>query len=133
MSSKTEAVNVLEQIQKESVSTKEERFAKKMKLGEVAQQGDLYLTVVDTVPEGAITGDRQLAPGTSQGSRHFVEGNVEIYPYTGNDPLTGPLVVAKERIAITHPEHANLSLPALTYRVTYQRDFAAEEIQRVMD
>ena len=45
-------------------------------LGDVVRQGDLYLVAIEALPKGTATRERQLVPGTTQGSRHVVEGNV---------------------------------------------------------
>jgi hypothetical protein len=45
--------------------------------------------------------------------------------------FTGPIIEATEAFMIQHPEHAHFQLPAGTYQVTYQLDFATRE--RVRD
>jgi hypothetical protein len=79
--------------------------------------------------------DRQLAPGTTQGSRHIVEGqSVRLYRHARQDhPLIGPVLVVTDRCTITHPEHAHISLPPGEWQVTYQDDLMQEEIARVRD
>lgn len=79
--------------------------------------------------------DRQLAPGTTQGSRHIVEGDgVRIYrDPTNRHPLIGVLLVVEQRCTITHPEHAHISLPPGEYQVSFQDDVMQNEISRVRD
>lgn len=111
----------------------EVRYIEKMKVGEAVRQGDIYLTRVrsDATREKEIH-TRQLAPGNTQGSRHCVEGPVRVYERKG-DALTGPIVASEGRFKVTHPEHAHFDLPGGCYAVTYQRDFAREEVSRVND
>lgn len=122
------------------------------------RQGDLYLWRVASIGDreplaemlrsvwpdfqlgqiGAKTPNRQLVPGTTHGSRHEISAtdaaSVAIYtPSRGAHPCEGPLVVADVRFSIVHPEHAEIQLPAGTYQVIYQRDWALEEAQRVQD
>lgn len=99
------------------------------------RQGDVLLTACEAPTNGQVTDERQLAPGTSKGSRHVADGDVTIYARTGTDPLVGPtLVVGEGGCTITHPEHRHYILPAGTaWSVTYERDLAAEERARVAD
>lgn len=108
------------------------------------RQGDVYFTrVVDAHPRGKELGTRQVAVGTTVGSRHVVEGAVKVFEgralpkgftapsWTTQAELLGPVVVADEPFALTHPEHAHHRLPAGTYQVTYQADYSTR--QRVQD
>lgn len=118
--------------------------------GDVVRQGDLYLTCLDCQPvKASAFAGRQLAPGTSQGSRHVVEGLCELYtpaessaldaihhvvPATkGHRQFLGPVIHAREPITITHPEHGHRTLPAGTYLVTYQRTRLDSELRRAED
>jgi hypothetical protein len=117
--------------------------------GSVCVQGDIYLIALDTPLPGKPYGSRQLAPGTTQGSRHIVEGDCDVLavdegeatkvlnrlvPATkGHRQFVGPMVVAKDAVTIAHPEHGDRTLPAGTYLVTYQRSYARDEIRRTMD
>lgn len=125
---------ILETIQKESERRTEERFARTMQTGEWVRQGDVYIVRLN---DDAKTSDtphvRQLAPGTSKGSRHVVAGKAKVYAPLGEDPLVGPTIVAKARFVVEHPEHAHVSLPAGRYGVRYQQDIAREERARVLD
>jgi hypothetical protein len=83
-------------------------------LGDVVRQGDLYLIAIESLPNGKKTKERQLVPGTTQGSRHVVEGDVEI-------------------VNEVHPEHGDKILPADTvWQCVYQQAYA-DEIRRVQD
>lgn len=112
------------------------RHIEEIEVGQAIRQGDIYVTRLERAPKrnGGVTGERQLAPGTSRGSRHCVAGKVTVYlPSEDDGRLTGPLVDAHDRFTVTHPEHAHFSLPAGFYRVTYQRDFNVREVSRVYD
>lgn len=111
----------------------------------VVHQGDVYLRrVVDAHPRGGALGTRQVAVGTTVGSRHVVEGEgVSVFEgrelpngfrvpeWTTAEEMLGPVVVATEPFTLTHPEHAHHKLPAGTYQVTYQADFSTR--RRVSD
>lgn len=113
-------------------------------VGEVAHQGDVYLTrVADDHPRGKLLGTRQIAVGTTIGSRHVVEGNVEVYEGTTLPPdfvlpdgasvedMLGPVVVVRSSAVLTHPEHAHHALECGTDQVTYQWDATSK--RRVAD
>lgn len=118
-------------------NTQAVRHIEMMPIGAVVRQGDLYLhRVADGHSRGAVRASKQLAPGVTMGSRHMAEGKITLYEGTAAPPRTnrpeiGPVVVALERWAVTHPEHAHYSLPAGTYQVTYQLDPRTN--QRVQD
>ena len=110
------------------------KYVRAISSGQAVRQGDVYLERIESAPEGwAETSERQLAPGTSQGSRHVAEGQVRVLVGHDPGPLQGPVIVARARWTLRHPEHADVSMPAGTYRVTYQRDHAAEELRRIAD
>jgi hypothetical protein len=117
-------------------------------VGDVVRQGDLYLVCLESLPPGT-KHQRQLAPGTSQGSRHVADGECSVY--LPKEPrvvaaiiakavgaevpaeLIGPMVECLGETTISHPEHGWRLLPAGTFwAVVYQRAFA-EEIRRAQD
>ena len=111
-----------------------------MGVSDYARQGDLYIRKLLSVPSSAKLVEkplRQLAPGTSMGSRHCIsmesmEG-MKIYDDSRN-PLCGPVIESPRPFEIEHPEHGNLILPAGIYRVTYQRQAnPAGDLRRVVD
>lgn len=129
-------------------SVNERRYPDDCPVDTLAHQGDVYLLrVKDNHPRGKRLPDarRQVAPGNEPGSRHVVEckdrdGNlldIELYePVLEHFPeakrmLIGPVVVAKHRFELTHPEHATHSLPAGVYQVGFQLD--VETRMRVQD
>lgn len=115
------------------------RVTRRLEIGSVIHQGDVYLhRVPNEHPRGAELGTRQVAVGTSVGSRHVVQGSRLAvfegmkYPSGFSEPawvrqnaLLGPVVVAEEEFALTHPEHAHHQLPAGVYQVTYQADMVS--------
>lgn len=116
------------------------RVVRKMEVGQVLRQGDVYIHRVDDdhkrgkkIAEGKI----QLALGQSIGQRHFLVGDLVAYEGTTlpkwcrQGTFLGPLVVLKKRAKNTHPEHAHSSLPAGTYQVTHQLD--VKTMRRVAD
>lgn len=114
----------------------EVRVCRRIKVGHAVQQGDVYLhRVEDAHPRGAELGTRQVAVGTTVGSRHVAAGEgVEVFAGVelpswvtpreefGASAYLGPVVVARGPWMLTHPEHAHHALPSGTYQVTYQID-----------
>lgn len=105
-------------------------------IGEVHQQGDVYLhRVVDDWPRGKMLGTRQIAVGDGIGSRHVVEGDVEVYEgvrlpdgltvpdEATEEDMRGPVVVVESACMLTHPKHAHFALDRGVYQVTYPFDF----------
>lgn len=134
----------------------EVRACRRIEVGHAVHQGDVYLhRVADAHPRGAELGTRQVAVGTTVGSRHVAEGEgVKVYAGAKVPPsvdkwlaskaggqvedkaafraaVLGPVVVATGPWALTHPEHAHHSLPAGCWQVTYQVDETTGE--RVRD
>ena len=133
----------------ESIRNDEPATIATMSAGDVVRQGDLYLVAIDEMPAsaGRYPG-RQLTPGSTQGSRHVVEGECTLYTpqaasaqaildrlipaAAGSLHFFGPVVLAAGPVTITHPEHGHRTLPAGTYLTTYQRSWA-DEIRRQVD
>lgn len=134
----TTAVNEFQQIQKhaESIKNDETHRIETWSPGDCWAQGDLLLVCLEKVPQGAevIKVDRQLAPGTTQGSRHCLVSldGVTMYRLANATALDGPIVEAKSGCEIDHPEHGNLIVPPGVFGVVYQRQYA-EELRRVLD
>jgi len=114
----------------------------KMEVLDYARQGDIYIRKLAGVPSTAKLIEkpmRQLAPGTSIGSRHCIKiedmAKVRIYEDNRN-PLCGPVIEAFGDIEIQHPEHGNIVLPkdGGCYRVTFQRQANPQnDLRRVVD
>lgn len=108
-----------------------------MDIGDVWPQGDIGLLRLASVPNGATKAkapSNQLAPGSTQGSRHCIAAlsGVTIYQIPNATVLDGPIIDAPKGCRIDHPEHGDVILPAGVYGVVYQRAFA-EELRRVAD
>ncbi len=112
---------------------------RKMKPGEYARQGDVYLIAIKARPKGskvvAATGEVQLAQGQTMGSRHMLQmgAGITFYRVVNPGPLDGGTIVAKGRCYISHPEHAHMDLPPGIYAVRYQQDLMSDEIRAVRD
>lgn len=101
-------------------------------VGEFARQGDVYIERIGKVdPAWKATTNRQLAPGTSPGSRHVVTHGPMLFVSPEVNPrettrrgvrLLGPQIHAKEAFIIEHPEHAHLCMPPGDYQTSYQLD-----------
>jgi hypothetical protein len=116
--------------------------------GDVVRQGDVYLVALDKPLAGKPFGSCQLAPGSTQGSRHVVVGKCKVQvvietdavktvnrlvPATkGKQLFIGPQVIAPGPVTIEHPEHGHRTLPAGTYLTVYQRAWS-QEIRRQLD
>jgi hypothetical protein len=116
------------------------RFEQPFKIGKWARQGDIYFIAIaslpkDTVRIGITSIKYQLAPGTTQGSRHMLHNGNHLTLFKDRLPsvLSGGYIKATDRCYISHPEHAHVDLPAGLYSVTYQQDLAASEIRAVRD
>ena len=122
------------------------RITRRIEIGSVIQQGDLYLhRVADAHPRGKQIGKGsvQIALGTGNGARHVADGAVEVFEGRALPPgvtppmdvdqseIMGPLVVASETWLLTHPEHPHHRLPAGCYQTTYQLD--PQTMLRVQD
>ena len=103
------------------------------------RQGDVYFWALSGVPDGCeriVKPAWQLAPGTTQGSRHIVaeadRASVTMYRLANPNPLQGPVLDAPGGVTIEHPEHGHVRLGAGVYLCTYQREHA-DELRRVQD
>lgn len=105
--------------------------------GDMWAQGDIGIVCLASLPAGSVLEkkpSRQLAPGTTQGSRHCIAdmSNVRLHRLADPTPLDGPVIEAPQGCAIEHPEHGNVTLPPGVYGVIYQRAYA-DELRRVQD
>lgn len=128
---------------------KDLRYVRELAVGQWIRQGDVMLLRIAKRPDcyATKTTNHQLAPGTSKGSRHIVDGPVTLHTAPEADArsaiaklpgtttsrllLPGPCVDASERFTLTHPEHAHHSLPAGVYVTIYQLD--SRSMRRVED
>lgn len=114
-----------------------QRFPDAASVGDVFRQGDIYIELLAGVPDGCKQMKKpnsQLAPGTTQGSRHVLDSLrfVKMFTRSKATVLDGPVLLIERERTITHPEHGWLILPKGVYGVTYQRQFA-DELRRVAD
>lgn len=99
------------------------------------RQGDLLLVSVETIDSAAtpVARDRAqrlvLAEGESTGHAHVVLApDVALVEARRVRYIQSP-----KPFEITHEEHAPLRLPAGTFRVVHQREYAPEAIRKVRD
>lgn len=121
----------------ECIKNDEHQTVATMSVGDSWAQGDIALVMLSEVPKGCVrekVADLQLAPGTTQGSRHCLESldGITVWRHQSPTPLDGPILDAPNGLRVNHPEHGDISLPAGVYAVVYQRQFA-EELRRVQD
>lgn len=112
--------------------------------GDCIRQGDLYLTIVDKVPDGYAKASKkhaQLVPESGAGSHHrlsTLEGVKMWYPPgfaidRDTDSLDGPCFVSDDDIVVRHepghdkPHGAVTVLAGQMIHCTYQREWAKEE------
>ena len=121
--------------------------------GDVSHQGDIMIVGIASLPKSAKPRDnRQLADGTTQGSRHVLDRG-DVYDCASDDVVAaiaaatgcmvdpdyvGPVFVSPvdpTENDLTHPEHGNQGFPACQVcAVVYQRTVDAEQrIQRLRD
>jgi hypothetical protein len=125
------------QRQAESIKNDAAHTVETCSAGDAWAQGDLLIVCLPALPTDAKPDPHpsaQLAPGTTQGSRHCIGdlAAVKLYRLTDPTPLDGPLIEAPAGVTIEHPEHGNVTLPAGVYAVVYQRSFG-EDLRRVQD
>jgi hypothetical protein len=111
-----------------------------MEVGDEFRQGDLRIVrlpndfakkhKLEEIPVHA-----QLAPGSTQGSRHILKNlaGVKMFRVQNATPLDGPVFTTETPNDITHPEHGDVvNIPPGCYAVPGQRAFA-EELRRTAD
>lgn len=114
----------------------ETRTVTNIKIGEFVRQGDVYLERIESITKDwKKTTVRQLAPGTSPGSRHIVTKgptvfvSPEMVPRV-NNRLLGPQIEAKTSFTVEHPEHAHITLPAGCWQASFQLDWQQQQAVR---
>jgi len=108
-----------------------------MEAGDAWAQGDLLISRIKALPadaEPVAEPEAQLAPGTTQGSRHVLGtlDGVTMYRRRGGTVLDGPVFVTDAPAWVRHPEHGDVLLPAGVYAIAYQRAFG-DELRRTLD
>jgi len=132
------AKSAVTQIQRQAEKIKSDetqRFPEAASVGDSWRQGDVYVTLLAGVPVGAEklqSPPRQLAEGTTQGSRHCLDSLDGVTAYRLPNPgmLDGPILVLEQERTVTHPEHGDVVLPPGCYGISYQRSLDADERER---
>lgn len=114
-------------------------FHATMRIGDYHRQGDVYVQRITPPYRNKIkeiTVRIQVAPGSTQGSRHCITGatlrHLRMYKKTTATALDGPIIEAFNPVEIGHPEHGHVTIPPGWYAITFQRAYA-EELRRVQD
>lgn len=132
-------VRTVQDIAEKIKSDELQHFPAAASVGDGIRQGDIYITLLKSVPKGATVEKNpalQLAPGTTQGSRHCLESLAGVTVYRLKDPTEydGPILKLDQPHKITHPEHGDWALPCGVYGISYQRTEDSErQIRRVQD
>jgi hypothetical protein len=105
--------------------------------GDMWAQGDVGLICLASLPDGCTVEKKpsaQLAPGTTQGSRHCITdlSAVRLHRLADPTPLDGPIIEAPQGVTVNHPEHGAITLPPGIYGCVYQRAYA-DDLRRVQD
>lgn len=154
MNAALEVGTKLKQIEQEAATApKTTRVMKNLALHQTCRQGDIY---IQRIPDLAakelkalkLWGSQKLVRGNEGGSRHIAESSsgdeanrVRVYESDKTrmkvlrtfrpEVQLGPIIVAKKRVIVSHPEHAHIDLPGGCYQIGYQLD--ARTMQRVRD
>lgn len=138
----TTAVAAVERIKQSARSMPAVRVVENMKIGQVVRQGDIYIERIAAIEgKGHAVKSRQLAPGTTKGSRHIVAESKAVTIWESKPTLggkaafqVGPAIEAKGDVTITHPEHAWIKIAvgkvAQLFQVYFQADYARKERAR---
>lgn len=121
----------------ESIKNDDPHVFEHMDVGDMWAQGDVGIMRIELIPKGVTeikNPSAQLAPGSTQGSRHIIAdmAGVRMFSIADATALDGPIVDCKSAMTITHPEHGDVTVPAGTYAIVYQRAFA-DELKRQKD
>ena len=116
------------------------RISEAAAVRDCARQGDLYLTVLESIPGGYTKVsrpkliDRQLVPGNTEGAKHCLDSlsGVKLYHPAGwgptYDQLAGPCFVLTKERTVKHPTHGDVTIPAgFVTGCWFQREFDAEQ------
>lgn len=135
--------------QAQSLLLPETRFVESLNLEQYVRQGDIYLIKINELPDGCKPiANRQLAPGTTQGSRHIAGDQSTVYSHPRQGEIEvvrkdidgatvvgarciGPVIVQESFDSVEHPQHAHMSMPPGIYQVFGQVD--PNTLKRVQD
>lgn len=130
---------IIQKIQESAKHMPQVRIIDRMKIGQVVRQGDIYIERIPAISnKGQSVKSRQLAPGTTKGSRHIVDESPSVALWESKPNLEnkaafqiGPAIEAKGNFSITHPEHAWIKFvvgkTAEYFQVWFQADFVRKE------
>ena len=116
-----------------------QRFPEAASVGDCFRQGDVYFMLLDKLPRGAKSVKNpslQLAPGSTQGSRHILDSaeGVKMFALPDATEFDGPILQLECEREITHPEHGHIVIPVGIYAVAYQRtQDGLDRARRVQD
>nr|WP_294560404.1 hypothetical protein [uncultured Rhodopila sp.] len=139
MAETTEIVSEVIETGKRVARRETQVFPDAASVGDCVRQGDIYLMLLDRVPRGAKKlgqVPRQLAPGTTQGSRHTLDSldGVTAYELDDATEFDGPILCLACGRTVEHPEHGNWTLQPGVFAVGYQRtQDAVDRARRVED
>jgi hypothetical protein len=135
----SKTLETIEKIQRSARHMPEVRVITGMKIGQVVRQGDIYIERVAALEgKGKAVQSRQIAPGTSKGSRHIVIESEAVILWETKPSLDGKAafqigagIEAEGDVTVTHPEHAWIKIIGdkvkRFYQVWFQADFARKE------
>jgi|SRR5690348_6294733 len=98
------------------------------------RQGDVLIERIEKLPDNLKkqSGRIILAHGEATGHHHAIEDR-DAADWWKTADQSGQFVEVKEKVQVTHQEHAPIELPPGTYRVTRQREYSPEAIRNVAD
>lgn len=114
----------------------------------IYRQGDVLLVAINEIPANATKLEREngkavLAHGEATGHHHAIsapEAELSAVATEGEQIITADqaaelylLVHGTDPVDLTHQEHATISVEPGAYRVVRQREYAPDEIRRVID
>ena len=132
------AGNALRQSAAEKIDNGAPVIVPELQVGYMWAQGDVGVLRIDSLPREAhkepMPPTGQIAPGNTKGSRHCIaqehQGHVEFYRVNDRDALSDVCLKALKPWRLEHPEHADCTFEAGTYRILHQQN---EQMERVRD
>lgn len=126
-----------EELRAASTKTKHQHVSVTLAVGQMMCQGDVGILRLAELPKKAtpieLPANRQVAPGTTKGSRHCAHGDLKFFRFPG-DPLSDLAVRAlADSWTLEHPEHGHVTVRCAhgdLFQFVHQQN---EQRQRVMD
>lgn len=98
------------------------------------RQGDVLIQRINQIPKDAkqirAKGRIILAHGEATGHHHSIDADAADWWKTEDG---SQFIEVSESAALVHQEHAEVIIPAGTYRVVRQREYSPEAIRNVAD